>query len=156
MKRIPSASVVLAVLSLSAMACGGSGEANGEGEMVAAAGTVTMESMAGDYSWVLKTESGDSVMNEGTSRQEVDGSGWSVSNTLPADTTRYTAQIVGDSVVMQSAPYTDPALPPEAGQVMWRMTSPATASALGGPITISPAARPDTVLMRAQVVTTRR
>ena len=118
---------------------------------------MTLESLAGDFSWVLKSEPGDSVLNSGTSRQNPDGTGWTVATETPNDTTRYTAQLVGDSLISTSAPYTDRGALKNAGELVWRAAGVPSLSATRTVIlTISPTAKPDTVLLRARGELTRK
>ena len=109
-----------------------------------------MESLAGDFSWVLKPESGDSVTMTGTSHQNPDGTGWSVNAATPSDTTRFTTQMVGDSLISTSAPYKGTGAMKKAGELVWRAAGvPSLAATRTVNITISATAKPDSVLVRA-------
>ena len=124
---------------------------------MAAAPTATFESMAGDYTWTMKAEVGDSVLGTGSSRSEVDGTGYSINNARPTDTTRFKGKIEGGNLISESAPYTDPAMPKAVGQVTWRVVAPLpSGTGLSGIVTVSPVSKPDSVLVRARVETVKK
>jgi predicted small lipoprotein YifL len=147
---------VLLVLTATLAACGAKEEAAPD-STIAAAAPASMESMAGDYDWIMQPEVGDTILGKGMSHQNADGTGYSVAEANPTDTVQFTATIQDDSVIMQSEPYTMTTLPQEVGQVTWRLVSPA-AGAQAGPstVTVSPVAKPDTVIMRARITATKR
>lgn len=154
-----SSAVPVCVLLAALAACGQKDAASSGDEVpvVAAATAPSIADYAGDYDWVTHPEVGDSVIGRGFTHQNADGSGYSVNLAAPNDTVRFTASIVGDSLIDQSVAYTDPALPKGVGQVTWRMTAPLGAGKdVKGLVTISPVSKPDTVIMRARVEATKR
>jgi hypothetical protein len=158
--RLPT----LVAASLSALllaACGTKEEApaaDTAAAMAAAPAAPTMESMAGDFTWVMKAEAGDSVLGKGTSHADADGTGWTVNDATPKDTTKYTGSMVGDSIIDVSAPYTDPNAPKGSGQVTWRFAGKPSADGktMTGMLTVHPVAKPDSALMRARAEVTRK
>lgn len=148
---------LLAVTSLLA-ACGAKEEAPAaDSATMAPAPAITMESLAGDFSWVLKADGSDSVVSEGVSHQNPDGSGWTLATTPPGDTVRYTSTMAGDSLITTSMPYKGTGAFQAAGDIIFRAggvpTGGATRSAT---ITISPAAKPDTAIFRGRAELTRK
>lgn len=149
---------VLLLAAAALAACGEKEAAPADSTAAAAAAAPaapTLADFAGDFSWVMKPEVGDSVLGEGTSHNNPDGTGWAVNAISPKDTTMFTTTIVGDSIIQVSAPYTD-AQQPKAGQFVFRYAALANTDALGGMLAISPAAKRDTVVRRARVEVTRR
>jgi hypothetical protein len=143
-------------------ACGAKDETPASDTSAMAAATpatpaVTLESSAGDYDWVMKAETGDSVVSKGMSHQNADGSAWSVNAANPKDTTKYTAVVQGDSVISTSMPYTDPAMPKAVGQVTFRVATIMTdGKQFRGTAAISPVSKPDTVIARGKLEGTKR
>ncbi len=81
----------------------------------------------------------------------------SVNSARPTDTTAFSATIMGDSVAYQSQPYTDPAMPKEVGQLTYRYVGLiGQGPTRTGIVSVSPVAKPDTVLVRARVESTKR
>jgi hypothetical protein len=156
MKRLTSLLVLGAVLA----ACGQKEEAPAAdtSAMAAAPAAPTLASMAGEFTWVMKAEAGDSVLGKGISHVEADGSGFTVNDATPKDTTRFTGSMVGDSIIDVSSPYTDPAAPKGSGQVTWRFAGKPSADGkmMTGMLTVHPVAKPDSVAMRARAEVTRK
>jgi hypothetical protein len=148
---------LLAVATLLA-ACGAKEEAPAtDSATMASAPTITMESLAGDFSWVLKAEPGDSVISEGMSHQNPDGSGWTLATNPPGDTVRYTSAMVGDSLITTSMPYKGTGALAAAGDIVFRGGGVPTGAATRiAAITISPAAKPDTVIFRGRAELTKK
>lgn len=117
----------------------------------------TIADFAGDFDWVLKAEVGDSVLSTGTAHTDASGAGYTLNAARPTDTVRFESAIAGDSLIQSSKPYTDPAMPKGVGQVTFRYAGAATvATEWSGLISISPAAKADTVIMRARVEVKKR
>lgn len=156
--RLPVFTIVVA---FTITACGGKEAPPADTATAAAAEpavpAVTLASMAGDWDWVMKAEANDSILGKGMSHISADGSGYSVNAANPKDTTAFTSTIVGDSVIHMSKPYTDPAMPKNAGQMTFRYAGIASNGPTGtGIVAVSPVAKPDTVVVRARVEATKR
>ena len=152
-------SAALLAVSTLLVACGATEKAPAVDSAAAApaVSAITIASLAGDFSWVLKSVPGDSVMQSGTSHQNPDGTGWTVGADTPKDTTRYTAQLVGDSLISTSAPYKGTGAMKNAGELVWRAAGvPSLEGARTVNLTVSATAKPDSVLMRARGELTKK
>jgi hypothetical protein len=115
--------------------------------MAAGPAPLTAADVAGTWSGVSMTETGDSV----TSRWTVTGDGmqgkWVVEGS--SDSVATTATFDGDSMIVTSAPYTDKDLP-GSPTVTFRSVGRLTGDKLAGMATLMLASKPDSVLGRVR------
>lgn len=139
-------------------ACGGGSETPKADSAAVAPAALTVNDLTGTFAGTTTLEGSDSVVGSWTSHVVVGPGGGAeghfVNAATPADTVSFTQTIEGDSVISQSAPYTDPQLPKETGQVRWRAVGRANGMQWSGTVVIMPAGA-DTVLQRMRWTATR-
>lgn len=149
MKKVLLSGLVLLV------ACGGKTDtkAADSSAVTAAPPALTTADLAGTYNGTSMPEAGsDSVVNTWTSHVTVNASGGAegkfVSALAPKDTVAFTQTISGDSVISESANYSDPQAPKGSGPVHWRAVGRQTSPhQWAGTVAIMPAGK-DSVVTR--------
>lgn len=115
-------------------------DAKKEEAPAAAPPALTTADLAGTFSGTSLAATSDSVVGTWTSAVMIDSAGAAqgrfVSAANPKDTVSFTQRIDGDSVISESAPYTDVAMPKGSPQVHWKAVGRAMGNAWSGTVDI--------------------
>lgn len=133
-------------------------EAKKEEAPPAAPPALTAADLAGSFNGTSFAATSDSVVGTWTSVVMVDSVGAAqgrfVSAASPKDTVGFTQRIDGDSVISESAPYTDAAMPKGSPKVHWKAIGRAADGGWAGTVDIMPVGK-DTVLVHLRWKSTR-
>jgi hypothetical protein len=125
---------------------------------IAAPPALTVADLTGTLNGTTLAEASDSVIGTWTSWVTAGASGAEgrfTSSLAPKDTVSFTQTIQGDSVVSESANYTEPMAPKGAGPMHWRAVGRRTGgNEWAGTVVIMPAGK-DSVAMRFRWKATR-
>jgi hypothetical protein len=151
--------VGLVLFATAVAACAPKDEAATDSTAAAAAATptaLTPAALAGTWSGTTMAETSDSVMSRWTVVARPEGGGMFIGEGAK-DSVAFTATFDGDSSVVTSAPYSDPAAPAGSPQVMFRGIARMTgANSMGGTTSIMLANKPDSVVARTRWTATRQ
>ena len=134
-------------------ACGGKDTnqaADTTATAAAAPAALTASDLAGTFHGTSMAETSDSVVDTFTLMVTANASGGAdgkfVSSMAPKDTVAFTQTISGDSVISESASYTDPQAPKGSPQVHWRAIGRRTSPhEWAGTVAIMPVGKDTTV-----------
>jgi hypothetical protein len=119
---------------------------------------LTTADLAGSFTGTSMAATSDSVVGTWTSSVMIDSAGAAqgrfVSASNPKDTVSFTQRIEGDSVISESAPYTDAAMPKGSPQVHWKAIGRGMGSEWSGTVDIMPVGK-DTVITHLRWKSTR-
>ena len=122
----------------------------------AAATALTPAAVAGTWSGTALAETTDSVVSRFTVVARPEGGGMFIAEGSP-DSIAMTSTFDGDSSIVTSAPYTDPAAPAGAPQVMFRAVARLTGeNTMAGVTSIMLSTKPDSVVARSRWTATRQ
>ena len=122
----------------------------------ASATALTPAAVAGTWSGPALAETTDSVVSRFTVVARPEGGGMFIAEGSP-DSIAMTSTFDGDSSIVTSAPYTDPAAPAGAPQVMFRAVARLTGeNTMAGVTSIMLSTKPDSVVARSRWTATRQ